>query len=39
MRRADMQCICDKNYEIFEIFEIFEIQLTILNGKMIIKRH
>ncbi len=34
-----MQCICDKNYEIFEIFEIFEIQLTILNGKMIIKRH
>lgn len=34
-----MQCICDKYYEIFEIFEIFEIQLTILNGKMIIKRH
>lgn len=34
-----MQCICDKSYEIFEIFEIFEIQLTILNGKMIIKRH
>lgn len=31
-----MQCICDKNYE---IFEILEIQLTILNGKMIIKRH
>lgn len=31
-----MQCICDINYE---IFEIFEIQLTILNGKMIIKRH
>lgn len=30
-----MQCICDKNYE---IFEIYEIQLTILNGKMI-KRH
>lgn len=39
MRWTDMQCICDKNYEIFEIFEIFEIQLTILNGKMIIKRH
>lgn len=36
MRWTDMQCICDKNYE---IFEIFEIQLTILNGKMIIKRH
>lgn len=36
MRWTDMQCICDKNYE---IFEICEIQLTILNGKMIIKRH
>ena len=31
-----MQCICDKNYE---ILEIYEIQLTILGGKMIIKRH